>query len=244
MLISLFIQCIVEDIMQQSLSIRFFVVSIISLMVMLPGCLFQTPDYHIRRLPALSRPVINYHESKRGVSVWAKELDYYECQHLFDGHGGKLFKGSDPIYPIQITIENRSDSPWEFSPQDINLRLCDSQKVVDKINWSPVARGLGILAVGGLAIWGAKQALGTDAAIAGSIIVPVVAAGSAATQAVNNNNHRRDLDDQALTEDLVVYPYQRINTYIFVKARDYRPNFNITMYNLRTDESMRFRVQL
>lgn len=110
--------------------------SLVSLLF-LSGCT-KNLKYESRRLTPLTRATSHSSQTKDNVTVSVKSFDTSDQNYYF-GH-----KTND-LHPVQITINNDSETTWVLSRDHISLPLADSTAVASKYKstgWASVALGI------------------------------------------------------------------------------------------------------
>lgn len=123
---------------------NFFLILALSL---LSGCA-KEKKIQVPRLRSLSS-YIDYQETKHGITLCAKKLSVDDCKPLFGKRSKFLFKKSrrkQPIYPIQLSISNQTESPISLKPKNISLSLTPCKDVVAR-----VGQNTALQVVGGIA---------------------------------------------------------------------------------------------
>src|SRR3990167_6756127 len=70
-------------------------------------------------------------EEKNNFSLKAEILSSDECKKLFKGRS--TLEGKDPIYPIKLTLQNKSDKVYGFNLGGIDLKLATEKEVIEKL---------------------------------------------------------------------------------------------------------------
>lgn len=112
------------------------VTSIVSLLF-LSGCT-KNLKYESRRLTPLTRATSHSSQTKENVTVSVKSFDTSDQSYYF-GH-----KTND-LHPVQITVNNDSDTTWVLSRDYVSLPLADTTAVTRKYKssgWASVALGI------------------------------------------------------------------------------------------------------
>ncbi|MDN3504047.1 MAG: hypothetical protein P0S95_00530 [Rhabdochlamydiaceae bacterium] len=148
--------------------------------------------------------------------------------HALDAHECKIYLDRDVIaqgyQPVQIFIQNDSDNHYTFSPNQIDLPCSDQKQVADKVHTNTVGRAVGY-GVGALFVW--------------PLAIPAVVDGVKSSEA----NKQLDSDFYSKTAKTVtVGPHSSMNKLIFVPTSEYRSDFNITLLDMKSNESKTFQV--
>lgn len=123
---------------------NFFLLLALSL---LPGCT-KEKKIPIPRLRLLSS-YIDYQETRRGITLCAKKLSVDDCKSLFGKRSKFLFKKSrrkQPIYPIQLSIHNQTESPISLKPKNISLSLTPCKEVMGRVRQNTTLQVVGGIA--------------------------------------------------------------------------------------------------
>lgn len=103
----------------------------------LSGCT-KNLKYESRRLTPLTRATSHSSQTKENVTVSVRSFDTSDQNYYF-GH-----KAHD-LHPVQITVNNDSDTTWVLSRDYITLPLADTVAVTGKYKssgWASVALGV------------------------------------------------------------------------------------------------------
>jgi len=104
------------------------------------GCA-QQPKQLTRKLTHLDVNTNVYEKTKRGITVRVKTLiTKQECIDTFGKSGkyllcGKKNKIYHKIYPIKITIDNKSNQPWHLSLSNIELKKAPIKSVLSRLHY-------------------------------------------------------------------------------------------------------------
>lgn len=110
--------------------------SIVSLLF-LSGCT-KNLKYESRRLTPLTRATSHSSQTKENVTVSVKSFDTSDQNYYF---GQK----TNDLHPVQITINNDSDTTWVLSRDHVSLPLADTSAVTKKYKttgWASLALGI------------------------------------------------------------------------------------------------------
>ncbi len=227
----------------------FFIVSFI----FLPGCL-KVKQYAKKTLIPLN-PHIHYKTNVQDITLRTKQFNQIDCFRLFGERGKKLITRNrkTSIYPIQLSITNKSDKTYILNKKNIGIRIMKYHHVAHRMQHSTALRSMGLLF--------SSVALATLTAIGGitailigmaTTIVPVAVIGAAAcasapfmlvigtpiSTTVNsvkslrtNTVIKKDVKDKSLAYQIVIQPQQSIDTIIFIRGRELKENFGITLYD-------------
>jgi hypothetical protein len=115
---------------------RILLTSLVSLLF-LSGCT-KNLKYESRRLTPLTRATSHSSQTKENVTVSVKSFDTSDQTYYF-GHK------TSGLHPVQITVNNDSDTTWVISRDHISLPLADTTAVANKYKtsgWASVALGI------------------------------------------------------------------------------------------------------
>jgi hypothetical protein len=103
---------------------------------MLSGCT-KNLKYESRRLTPLTRATAHSSQTKENVTVSVKSFDTSDQAYYF---GQK----TRDLHPLQITVDNDSETAWVLSKENISLPLASTTAVTKKYKttgWASVALG-------------------------------------------------------------------------------------------------------
>ena len=226
---------------------QMFITSLIALGMVLTfsSCVKYNPT-SLRKI----KPEYNDDEvAHKNVIIRVKQLGKKECKKLFDGRERPLFSGrkNKRSYPIQIIIENKSGTSWVLSPEQINSDLTPYQHIYQKMRTSTGWRIAGGVIVG---LFGCAFALmavlsspppGSLSVLLGKITIisaPIAGCILAKSSIEANAELKNDLKKKTLHKDEVVKPGQFMRKIIFLKRKDYKLPFVITLENERNSADM------
>lgn len=139
------------------------------LLFLLPSCA-KKDNHHIPHLKPLTS-YIDYAESRDDITLRVKKLTEHDCKPLFGNRTRLLFKKRNkrpPIYPIQLSITNKTNHRITLKPEDIGLILTDYKTVAKRIEHNTFLHALGGIVLG-LLITGGLAAGSALAVMSGSI---------------------------------------------------------------------------
>jgi hypothetical protein len=171
--------------------------------LLLSGC----ASYNARSLNTLaSEAIFSSSPRKEDVIVVAKAFNKTDCKRYLDRD--VLAKG---YQPVQLYIENNSDTNYVFSLNRISLSCARPEEVADKVHTSTVGR-VAAYGTGGLFLW--------------PLLIPAIVDGVKSSQA----NEALDIDFYSKTaRDQIIQPHSHFNKLLFVPRNEYQPNFHITL---------------
>jgi hypothetical protein len=215
--------------------------------LLLPAC---GPQYQNKALIPMRENTAQYQETKNQVTVYAKRLNRSEANALFDGRGKYLFSTHNPIYPIQITVVNKSADEISFDPTKITLKFANPKNVANRLQYQTVFNTVGIIAAGILGfvilapltmiacLSGSATAgiaiLGGKAALAGLLVITPTASiyyGNAWSKA--NQRITTDLNCKTArksdTSIATIKPEEELSCILFADGKSFNPQFDVTI---------------
>ena len=165
--------------------------------VLFPGC-SSNLKYPSRRLTPLSQSKAHSSRTKHGVTVSVESFDADKQLYYFA-------KETPRLHPIQIAVDNSSDTTWLLHPDNINLPLARYSTVTKyyKANpWTSVGLGIVLLPVGlthGVLSYCANRIIETD------------------------------INEKMLNDEAYIEPDVQHNSLIFANSQSELDHFNITL---------------
>lgn len=175
----------------------------------LAGC----ASYNALPLNSLSSEVVDVKKSsdRPSITVAAKKLTQSECMKYFDRD--VIRKG---YLPIQLYIQNDTNSSYAFSLNRISLATARPKEVAEKVHTSTVGRAVGY-GTGALFLW--------------PLAIPAVVDGVKSAQA----NEALDADFEAkAARDQIIPMHSYFNRVLFVPVNEYAGSFTITLIDVET----------
>lgn len=188
-------------------------------LIMVSFLLSSCASYNARPLNNLS---VYTQLRKERLSVVAKAFDKEDCKKYLDRD--VIQKG---YQPVQLQIQNNTDSSYLFSLSRIELPCARSDEVAEKVHTSTVGRA---------ASYGIAAVLTT-----GLFAIPAVIDGFKSAEANDHLDH--DFFAKS-AKDQLIQPFTNLNTLIFVPVEDYRSRFNITLLEEGTNRLKTFNVEV
>ncbi len=106
----------------------------IGLLMCLAGCAKKS-NYKPTSLISLKQLAhIDYEETKEQVTVCAKKCTKDDCDYVFGDRADYIIGEKNPLQPIQLCIENKSESLLLLFDSNIALPLVPTQKVIDRLS--------------------------------------------------------------------------------------------------------------
>lgn len=152
-----------------------------------------------------------------GISVAAKAFSKEDCKQYLDRN--VICKG---YQPIQIYIENTTDSSYLFSTSRISLPIAPPDEVAQKVHSSMVGR---------IAGYGAAAVLASP-----FIAVPGIIDGFISVKA--NKTLDQDFQSKA-ARDCVILPYSHANMILFVPKKSFKDTFSVTLVDEKTNKPVK-----
>jgi len=220
----------------------YFIVLLLPLFI--GGCV-QQPKQLTRKLTHLDVNTSDYEKTKQGVTVRVTTLTTEkECVDALGKNGKYLLRDKKKkIYPIKITIDNKSNQPWHLSLNNIELQKASIKRVLKRLHYWTRTRilltGIPLLPVAlfGFLFGGAgifvliiyKEAMSLW--LVSALLVPA-AVTVPITQGVSSSYANHTITKQvkkSAPKSLLIKPSQIKSTLIFVHERNYKSNFAITL---------------
>jgi hypothetical protein len=189
---------------------------LIPLMVLLAGC----ASYRAAPLNSLSHEMVPSSETKKSdLIVMAKTFNKADCARYLDRD--VIAEG---YRPIQLFIQNNSDTRYLFSLNRVSLSCARPEEVAEKVHTSTVGRATGY-GVGALFLW--------------PLAIPAVVDGVKSAKA----NDSLDIDFSAkAANDQTIQPHSYMNKLIFVPANEYQSTFTLTLVDQESGKPKEFEV--
>lgn len=216
----------------------------------LPAC---SPTYQQKQLRHLERQTSSFEQTKDNVLLRVQPLNKAESDKLFDGRGYYLLRNKNPLQAIQITVFNKTDNVFILSSDMIDLALAPAQQVIKAMEYDRTAQTIIPILIGAAVITTRVAAAGDsryeqNCATADAIALGV---GTGAVAASNNQQAKGanelladDVMDKMLSCDgMVIKPFEKVSTLIFVEKRAMRPGFMISLQH-KDQSLLSYEVQL
>lgn len=251
------------------MSIKKFCITSV-LVVILAGCT-KMPVFVPRYLTPLNQDNAQYEKTIDNVTVRISKFDRESSIDLFGKQGDNLYLGNKKkhIYPFQLTIANRSDRIWILDRYNIGLPMMNKRDVAERlfvtdtnraILYSALGMGTSILLFGaglGCMLAGKLSAAYATKTIfyTGVALTSVSAFPTAITESHNNHYAQtiydintmilNDIERKSVPFTSTLHPNVMLNALMFVQAKDWMPEFTITLLD-QADESkmLIFNVQM
>ncbi len=163
-----------------------------------------------------SFPAEEIHECQ-GVSIAARAFTRAQCKHYLDRD--VIRQG---YQPVQIYIENLSDSAFFFSPNWLTLPAAPPEEVSKKVHSSTLGRVAG---------YGAAALLASPL-----FAIPAVVDGFKSAEA--NANLDQDFLVKA-ARDCIIPPRSHVNMVLFIPKEAYEETFTVTLVNEITQKPLK-----
>lgn len=230
-------------------SFPIFVTILLALLV-LPAC---GPSYQVKQLKHLERQTSSFEQTKDNVLLRVHPLSKSESDKIFDERGYYLLRNKHPLQAIQITVFNKTDNVFILSADMIDLTLAPAAQVIKAIEYDRTAQTMVPLLIGTAGVITRVATAGDsrfekNCATADAI---VLGAGTAAVAAANNQDAKTandlladDVNDKILSNDgMVIKPFEKVSTLVFVEKRNMRPGFMISLQH-KDQSLLSYEVQL
>ena len=240
------------------------------LLVILAGCI-KVPVYIPKHLAPLEKDNAQYEKTIDDVTVRISKFDHESSNDLFGEQGDNLFFGSKKkrIYSFQITIANHSNRVWILDKYNIGLPIMNKRDVAERlfvtdnnraILYSALGMGTSILLFGaglGCMLAGRVAAeYATKTMFYTGVALTTVSAFPTAIAESHNSHHAHtvydmnsiimdDIECKSVPYTSVLHPNVMLNALMFIQAKNWNPNFTITLLD-QADESkmLKFNVQM
>lgn len=187
---------------------------IVASLLMLTSCASYTAAPLCHPSAALVQTV-----NKGDVSIVSKTFSEQDCTRFLDRD--VIAEG---YQPVQIYIENNTDSVYVFSLNRISMPIVNYQDVAKKVHTSTLGRVLGY----------------TFASMFfAPFIIPAVVDGMSSSAA----NDELDLDfSSKAAKDQLIAPHSRMNGIVFVPVEGYTDSYTVTLVDAKNQKSKVFDV--
>lgn len=226
---------------------------LIALFLLLPGCA-KVKSYKKKPLRPLCS-YVTYQAKQDDIHIYAKKYDQQDCIQLFGSRGSRLIhhKHDTCIYPIQLSIKNNSQTTWILNKNSIDLKLTPYHHVAHRIQNHTFLRMVSIVAVGtafttltaiggttllviGMFTWSIPAAIAGGALCASVPFMILVNTPMSTTvqgiQSLRTNTRiKQDIKQKSLTRTVILEPGQTTDTILFVKGSNYKPVFDLTLFD-------------
>lgn len=218
--------------------------------------------YMPKHLTPLNKETAQYEKTIDDVTVRISKLDEEDNNDLFGKQGKKLLRGSTKkcICPVQLTISNHSSKAWILDRYNIDLSLVNKREVAERLfvtdNSSTFlysalgmsasvllfGAGLGCMLAGRVAAeYATKTIFYTGVGLTTISAVPASLSESHSKQRAQsvydtNTTIFEDIEYKIVPYTCTLHPNVMLNALIFVKAKDWKPEFSITLLD-QADES-------
>ena len=206
-------------------------------------------------LKPLTKESAHDSQTKQQVTVHTKTLSFDDQKEIFGSDAKQLAKNH--IIPVQVTIENRSQTAWLLANQNISLKLL----TIDEVNkvlfaskrWIPLFIFLGGL---GLALVAAPigclfipatadiaiclcHVLAVSIAVTGGILLTSsgIAIADGIVNHMSKNQMREYLKDGCNMEGLTITPYINASMLFFTKEADLPEKLNLLLVDKNMEKN-------
>jgi hypothetical protein len=219
-------------------------------LLVLPAC---SPTYQQKQLRHLERQTSSFEQTKDNVLLRVHPLAKEESDKLFDGRGYYLLRNKNPLQAIQITIFNKTDHTFILSSDMIDLALAPAKQIIKAIEYDRTAQTIIPFIIGAAAVTTRIAAAGDSRYEQNCATADAIALGIGTTAVAASNNQQAkdanalladDVMDKMLSCDgMVIKPFEKVSTLIFVEKRNMRPGFMISLQH-KDQSLLSYEVQL
>lgn len=230
------------------------------LLLFLCGCGVKVPYYIPKYLAPLQKETAHYEKTIDNVTVRIRKFDIQDNKELFGRQGKNLSNTNKKIYPLQLTISNHSDRTWILDRHNIELTLMNKREIAEKLFVTDTNNALFYSALGmgtSLILFGAglgcmlagkyAAAYATKTIFYTGVGLTTVSAFPAALSESHNKHYSQavydtnnlifdDIERKTVPFTCTMHPNVMLNALMFVKAKDWAPEFAITLLD-QSDES-------
>jgi hypothetical protein len=183
----------------------------------LSGC----ASYRAIPLNNLSSEQSSFQFFQPDIVLAAKAFSKRDCKKYLDRD--VIGKG---YIPVQISLDNRSNKNYLFSPSRVSLPCANPEEVAAKVHTSTIARAAGY---------------GAAALVFWPFAIPAIVDGVSSAQA----NEALDQDFYLKAgKDQIIAPYSHANMVIFIPKESYHPVFNVTLVDVKSNQPREFTVRV
>jgi hypothetical protein len=208
-------------------------ISFLALTISFTSC----ASYHAAPLSAPD--IIQLTPRQEEVSIISQTFTKKDCRKFLDRD--VLSKG---YQPVQIYIHNNSDKYYAFSPNDITLPIVSPEEVAKKVHTSTFGRVAGYSA-GAMVLW--PFAIPAAIFVCPLVILPIaiLPAVPAVVDGIKSSQANTALDHDFLAKaahDQTIAPYSHFNALIFVRTKDYRDSYTLTLIDQSSQQPKTFDI--
>lgn len=171
-------------------------------------------SYKASSLNNLSSAIITTSSNKEPVVIVAKAFDKNDCKRHLDRD--VLAEG---YQPVQLFIQNNSNSNYNFSLDKISLPCARAEEVAQTVHTSTVQR----------VVWYS----------AGALILSPLFAIPAVIDGIKSKNANEALDNDfaaKTAKNQVIHSYSTLNKLIFVPVAEYQEGFTVTLVDMDSNK--------
>lgn len=245
--------------------LQYMLLPLLGSLLVLPGC--KRPQFTPKSLEEC-RPATVTGQTQEQVTIQIHPLTKQDLQALFGDRGTRILNKRRPIYPIYLSIENKSDRSYIFNPKKMSIQPMNPQLIAQKMHShtgrriiAPLllgALGVSITFVGAaaLTIFGAipqvampglikagYAALGACGLIA--VSAPVISYKQGChTSEVNSIIDADIADKTASLEPILVKPGQSRTVLLFIHYKSYKPSCSLELIDAESQKPLVFDMAL
>ena len=186
---------------------------LVPVLALLAGC----ASYSASPLGSLSHEMVQTRQND--IVVLAKTFNKSDCNRYLDRD--VIAEG---YLPIQLFIQNNTDSKYSFSLSRVSLSCARPEEVAEKVHTSTVGRATGY-GVGALFLW--------------PLAIPAVVDGVKSAKA--NDSLDSDFSAKAAV-DQTLQPHSYMNKLLFIPKSEYRSNFTVTLVDQESGKAKEIEV--
>ncbi len=113
----------------------------LSLPLLLVGCKqinkkLGIPSSRVRKIAHLDATTNDFETTKHGITIRSRTItSAQECTDVFGRNGGDLLAKRKKIYPIQITIENKTEKTLILPRENVGIRTASVRRVLKRVGY-------------------------------------------------------------------------------------------------------------
>jgi len=209
----------------------------------LPACV---KSYKPVKLEPIAQDHADFEETTDHVTLRVKKFTQDDCVAMFGSRCKRLLNSKQAVYPLQLTIDNQSDSDWVLKKENVDLKLAGVDSVASRIKngitpifWTAAigTTGAALTTYYAILVCNALEIQVSPAIMATLLLLPpIFIIGTPAliiAQALKNRTVSkqiaRDLAQKALEDELYIPAHSTSTTLIFVKKKNFTDNFTVAL---------------
>ena len=201
---------------------KFFILSFVLIFV---SCSKHVrTEKKLQKLDHINKYDANFSQQKSDVLLNVKKFSADDCRYFF---GVNVINCG--YQPIQLTVNNFSDSVVYLSPTNISLPLVSPKKVAKKCHWKTGEIMLGVGIIASIFYWPA--------------LIPTVYSG------YEMKDSNIEISKKIIQNDIIHYmdnisilPLENVSRIIFVSAHNFSNNFLVSLFSQKHG-NLEFKVQ-